>query len=80
MTWIKTVEEKEAAGEVKAIYDASRKLYDFIPNIRRALSLNPTALRAYTQFSGAVYHGGALPAEEREMIATVVSVANRCHY
>ena len=25
-------------------------------------------------------HGGALPAEEREMIATVVSVANRCHY
>ncbi len=80
MTWIKTVEEKEAKGEVKAIYDASRKLYGFIPNIRQALSLNPTALRAYTQLSGAVYHGGALPAEEREMIATVVSAANRCHY
>jgi len=80
MTWIKTVSEEDATGEVKAIYEASRKLYGFIPNIRRALSLNPQALRAYTQLSGAVYHGGALQPEEREMIATVVSACNRCHY
>lgn len=80
MTWIKTISDDEAAGEVKAIYEASRKLYGFVPNIRRALSLNPTALRAYTQLSGAVYHGGILPAEEREMIATVVSALNRRHY
>lgn len=80
MTWIKTVSEEEATGELKAIYDASRKLYGFIPNIRRALSLNPQALRAYTQLSGAVYHGGALQPAEREMIATVVSACNRCHY
>ncbi|MBI4466231.1 MAG: carboxymuconolactone decarboxylase family protein [Acidobacteria bacterium] len=80
MTWLKTIGESEATGELKAIYDSSRKLYGFIPNIRRALSVNPTALRAYTQLSGAVYHGGVLKAEEREMIATVVSAANRCHY
>jgi len=80
MAWIETVEEQNAAGELKPIYDASLKLYGFVPNIRKALSLNPTALRAYTQLSGAVYHGGVLPAEEREMIATVVSAANRCHY
>ncbi len=80
MAWIKTVSEQEATGDLKAIYDTSRKLYGFIPNIRRALSLNPTALRAYTQLSGAVYHGGVLRPEEREMIATVVSAANRCHY
>ena len=80
MAWIKTVGEKEAAGELKAIYDSSLKLYGFIPNIRRALSLDPRTLRAYTQLSGAVYHGGALTETEREMIATVVSVANRCHY
>lgn len=80
MAWIRTVGEDEAQGELKAMYDASLKLYGFVPNIRRALSLNPTALRAYTQLSGAVYHGGVLNPEEREMIATVVSVANRCHY
>lgn len=80
MTWIKTIPPQEAGGELKAIYDASHKLYGFIPNVRRSLSLDPTALRAYTQLSGAVYHGGELPAEEREMIAVVVSVANHCHY
>lgn len=80
MGWIKTVSEDEATGEVKAIYGSSRKLYGFIPNIRRALSLNPPAMRAYTQLSGAVYHGGALKPEEREMIATVVSALNHCHY
>ena len=80
MAWIRTVSEEEATGEVKPIYDASLKLYGFVPNIRKALSLNPTALRAYTQLSGAVYHGSALPPEEREMIAIVVSAANRCHY
>jgi len=80
MTWTNTVSEEEATGELKAIYESSRKLYGFIPNIRRALSLNPQALRAYTQLSGAVYHGGALQPEEREMIATVVSACNRCHY
>jgi len=80
MTWIKTVSDDEATGEVKAIYDAGRKAFGFVPNIRRALSLNATALRAYTQLSGAVYLGGVLKPEEREMIATVVSVANRCHY
>ncbi len=80
MAWIRTVGEEEASGELKSIYEASRKLYGFVPNIRKALSLNPTVLRAYTQLSGAIYHGGALPAEEREMIAIVVSALNRCHY
>jgi alkylhydroperoxidase family enzyme len=80
MAWINTVKEEEAGGELKAIYDASNKLYGFVPNIRRALSLNPPALRGYTQLSGAVYHRGALAPEEREMIAIVVSALNRCHY
>ena len=80
MTWIKTVNEKDASGELKAIYDASVKAYGWIPNIRRALSLNPKALRHYTQLSAVVYSGGPLPEIEREMIATVVSVVNHCHY
>ncbi len=35
MAWIKTVNENEATGELKAIYDASLKLYGFVPNIRK---------------------------------------------
>ncbi len=80
MTWIKTLGDDEATGVVRSIFAASEKLYGFVPNIRRALSLNGDAMRAYTQLSGAVYHGGALTPAEREMIATVVSAANGCHY
>jgi alkylhydroperoxidase family enzyme len=80
MTWIKTLSDHEAVGTVRSIFEASKKLYGFVPNIRRALSLNGDAMRAYTQLSGAVYHGGALTPAEREMIATVVSAANHCHY
>ncbi len=80
MVWIKTVEEDEARGELKAIYDTSVKAYGWIPNIRRALSLNPKALRSYTQLSAAIYQSGPLSETDREMIATVVSVVNHCHY
>lgn len=80
MAWIKTVGDDEATGVVRSIYRASENLYGFVPNIRRALSLNGDAMRAYTQLSGAVYHGGALEPAEREMIATVVSAINHCHY
>ena len=80
MTWIRTVNEDDATGELKAIYAASVKAYGWIPNIRRALSLSPKALRHYTQLSATVYSSGPLPEVEREMIATVVSVVNHCHY
>ncbi len=80
MAWIKTISDDEATGVVRSIFGASTKLYGFVPNIRRALSLSGDALRAYTQLSGAVYHGGTLTPAEREMIATVVSATNGCHY
>lgn len=65
---------------MKRVYDASDRQFGFIPNIRRALSLNPAALDAYVRLSRAVYGGGVLSAVEREMIATVVSALNRCRY
>ena len=80
MTWIETVAPGEAEGSLKRLYDASEQHFGFVPNIRRSLSLNPAALRADAQLSSAVYSGGALPKEEREMVATVVSALNRCHY
>lgn len=80
MTWIRTIPPKEAGGALRRIYEASQHDFGFIPNIRRALSLNPEALRAYTQLSGAVYGSGPLSERERELIATVVSALNDCHY
>ena len=80
MTWIETVSPDNAPGAVKQMYETYQRQFGFVPNIRRSMSLNPTALRAYAQLSGAVYGGGPLPPEEREMVATVVSACSKCHY
>jgi len=78
--WIRTVDPEDAEGPLARVYHATKRRYGFVPNVRRALSLNPGALRAYLQLSGEVYAGGPLPAVEREMIAVVVSAINECHY
>ena len=80
MAWIKTIPNEDAEGPLKKIYEASLKQFGFVPNIRRALSLAPDTMRAYQQLSGAVYSGGPLDPVEREIVATVVSQANGCHY
>ena len=80
MTWIDTVPLEKADEKIAEVYDACMRRYGFVPNIRRAQSLNPEALQAYVQLSEAVYSGGPLSAREREMIATRVSVLNKCHY
>ncbi len=80
MTWINTIDPADADGTLKRLYDASEQQIGFVPNIRRALSVNVDALRAYLQLSGAVYGSGPLPPREREMIATVVSALCRCRY
>ena len=80
MTWIKTIADDDAEGTLARVYNASRDMYGFVPNIRRALSLAPDTLRAYMQLSGTAYRGGVLSDRERELVATVVALANDCHY
>jgi alkylhydroperoxidase family enzyme len=52
-----------------------------VPNIFRAMSIQPPLLSATAGMVGAVLLGeGALSRADKEMIAVVVSVANRCKY
>lgn len=90
MAWIETRPASEATGELKAAYDAQRALYPpeyAIPttpdgeSIVASHSLIPAALHhAFAAYG--VLLGPDLPLERRhhEMIATVVSVTNRCRY
>ena len=80
MSWIRTIAPEDAEGPLRRIYEAGEREFGFVPNIRRALSLSPDALRAYSQFSGVVYGSGPLTEVERELVATVVSRVNDCHY
>jgi uncharacterized peroxidase-related enzyme len=81
MTWIRTIPEAEATGYVKAVYDATIRSRGWVSNIMKSFSLRPDTLRAFQNlFATLMFGPSELSRAQREMIATVVSVANRCHY
>ncbi|MCZ7624605.1 MAG: peroxidase [Candidatus Methylomirabilota bacterium] len=81
MTWINVIEEREAQGNLKSLYEGLRKQTGMVPNIMKVFSLHPEAMGATLQmFQVLMYGPAALGRAQREMIALVVSSINRCHY
>jgi alkylhydroperoxidase family enzyme len=81
MAWIKTVDDHEATGLLAQIYDAARNRAGRVWNILRLQSINPPVLETSIEMYLRVMHGPSpLSRGLREMIATVVSRANHCHY
>ena len=81
MAWIKVVEPEEATGLLKQEYEAAVERAGKVFNILKVQSLNPEALHASMQmYQAAMYGASGLSRAEREMLATVVSWANRCFY
>ncbi|PYS36993.1 MAG: hypothetical protein DMF71_19385 [Acidobacteria bacterium] len=93
MTWIKTVSVSED-DDVRRAVEAQRKLYpkEYAEPIHRtpdgqtsdivaSHSLIPDALNhAFATFGVLMSPDLPLTRRQHEMITTVVSVANRCHY
>jgi alkylhydroperoxidase family enzyme len=92
MTWIKTVALAESDALRRAV-EAQRKLYpaeyaspvhptgDGTSDIVASHSLIPEALEhAFATFGALMSPDLPLSRRQHEMITTVVSVANRCHY
>ena len=82
MSLFATVEEKDATGKVKEIYDeikATKKI-DFVPNFWKALSINPDHLEAVWKKLQATMKPGKLDLLTKEIIALSVSIVNNCHY
>ncbi|MEM7586443.1 MAG: carboxymuconolactone decarboxylase family protein [Acidobacteriota bacterium] len=82
MAWIKTVSPEAAEGLLARLYAAAVKRAGKVFNVIRLQSLRPETLRASTQLYTEVMHSERSPLTraQREMIATVVSRANSCHY
>ncbi len=94
MTWIKTVPMSEADEKLRRALEDSRALYPMeyadpvhavedgeASGIVSSHSLIPEALRhAFSTFGALMSPDLPLTRAQHEMIATVVSVANRCHY
>ena len=81
MAWIRTIEREEAEGLLRREYEAAVKRAGRVYNVVKLFSLNPEALRATIGLYTAAMHGASeLSRAQREMIATVVSKLNGCHY
>lgn len=81
MTWVRTVAEDEAEGYVRSLYEHLRKQRGFVPNIVKSTSIRPDLTQAYMRLVATLmFRPSGLTRVQREMLATVTSVANRCHY
>ena len=81
MPFVKTVPFEEADGEVKAAYDRMSQNSGRISNVFAVSSLRPhlmTTLPAHVNSVMGTESG--LTRAERQMVATVVSAANKCQY
>jgi alkylhydroperoxidase family enzyme len=82
-TKIKLIEDREADGEVAAVYDEWRAKSgrQKVPGILKCFSHRPDFLRQVIQFSDTVHFSqGHLDRRTKEAIASWVSWLNRCPY
>jgi alkylhydroperoxidase family enzyme len=81
MAWIETVGDAEAEGLLGRIFASARSRAGRVFNILRLQSLNPSSLQAgMGLYMGVMFKDSPLSRGQREMLATVVSLANECHY
>jgi len=81
MAWIRVIGEEEAGDELRVAYKAVKGTRGKLSNILAVHSLHPRALMAHMNLYTAILFGpSGLSREAREMVAIVVSAANRCAY
>ena len=81
MAFIETIDIQDAKGIVKEEYEKGIKRSGKVFNILKIMSRSPAALRESMQMYLAIMFGDSdLPRAQREMLATVVSRVNHCHY
>ena len=79
--WIRTVLPGEAVGRLRAFYEASIRRAGRVFHIVRAMSPSPPVAEASMGLYVALMKGASpLSRRQRELLAVVVSRANRCHY
>lgn len=82
MAWIEVIDEEDAQGQLRAIYEKLTEPWGGVDNILKIHSLNIPSLLAHYELYKTVMHRrtSELTRVQREMIAVVVSAVNKCHY
>lgn len=81
MSWIREIGPNEAEGELLEQYRELERQRGKVANILTVHSLRPSALQAHLAlYMDLMFASGGLSRAQRELIAVVVSRANRCEY
>jgi alkylhydroperoxidase family enzyme len=81
MAYIRQIQEGEAQGLLKQIYDQGAARAGKVANIIKVMGLDPTTVAASMQLYLALMKSpNALGAARRELLAAVVSNVNDCYY
>ena len=82
MTIFKPIQENEAKGKVKEIYDEIKKVRQIteIPNFWKTMANNPETLERTWKSLQQVMQKGALDPVVKELIYVAVSITNGCEY
>ncbi len=81
MPWIRIIDEDEAAGPLKELYDLRRREAGFVSNAYKVASLKPELAWAMERFRKSIIFGGSSLGRRREEIIAVVQAAvAKCSY
>lgn len=81
MAWIRTVPEDTATGSVREQYEDAKRRAGWVWNVIKVSSLRPDLMVSSMAVYLAAFHKqSGLTRAQKEMIATVVSKLNHCHY
>lgn len=81
MAWIEEIEQDDATGELKTVYDELVRKRGKLSNIMKVHSLNPQAMQKHLDLYVHLMFGpSGLSRADREAIAIVVSATNDCAY
>ncbi len=81
MAWIQVVEEEEAEGFVKEVYQRGRTPFGGVDEILKVFSLRPDLLGARATFGSTMTFGGSgLGRYKEELIAVSISSVLNCKY
>jgi alkylhydroperoxidase family enzyme len=81
MAYLRLIEEAEADGLLAEEYEAAVERVGKVFNILKAMSLRPGVLRASIALYREIMFGeSGLSRQERELLATVASAEQSCHY
>ena len=82
MTYIKQIEPADAEGELKELYaEIMETRGGRVSPVMKSFSLNPAVMRRIKDLNSVITFGGSTLGRRREeMIATLISKLNSCHY